>query len=277
MKPFTLVLLLAGSLWSQNPAGPMPPGSGGGAALSALMAAQKDPNAQKAAQLLEECVAALGGEAYLTVQDLEQQGRIYSFYHGQPRSVGAPFWRFWKWPDKDRIELTKQRDVLYIYNGDKGYEITFRGTAAEQADLAEFLRQRHYSLEQVLRRWLGQPGTALFYDGTAVAEQKPADAVSILNAQNEQVTLYLDRNTRLPIRKTFSWRDKDRDRIEEAEVYDNYKKVQGVTTPYSIVRRRNGEMLSQRFLDEVRYNQGLADSLFAAQVTYDPYKRPGPR
>jgi hypothetical protein len=129
----------------------------------------------------------------------------------------------------------------------------------------------------VLRRWLQQPDTALFYDGTAVAEQKPADAVSILNAQNEQVTLYLDRNTRLPIRKSFTWRDKDRDRIEEDEVYDNYKKVQGVMTPYSIVRRRNGEMLSQRFLDEVRYNQGLADSLFAAQVTYDPYKRPGPR
>ena len=51
-------------------------------------------------------------QAWLNLQDMEQQGRSYGYSHGQPSSLGTVFWRFWKYPDKDRIELTKQRDVV---------------------------------------------------------------------------------------------------------------------------------------------------------------------
>jgi len=34
-----------------------------------------------------------------------------------------------------RIEVTKQRDIAYLYVGDKGYEITFKGShAVEKKD-----------------------------------------------------------------------------------------------------------------------------------------------
>jgi hypothetical protein len=244
-----------------------------------IIAPQKDPNAQKAADLLRQCIAALGGQSYLTLQDMSQEGRTYSFYHGESKGGGAPFWRFWRWPDKERVEFTKQRDIVVVHNGEQGYEITFKGTAAEEPQpLADFLRRRRYSLENVLRKWLPAPGTALFYDGPALAERRHAEAVSIINADNEQVTLYLDSTTHLPIQKTFSWRDpKDRERVEELEIFDNYRNVDGVMTPHSYTRKRNGEMLNQRFITAVRHNQGLPDSLFEATVTYDPYKRSGPR
>src|SRR5690242_8314923 len=73
-------------------------------------------NARKAKALLDQMVQALGGQAYLNIQDISQQGRTYSFYHGQPNSVGTLFWRFYRYPDKERIELTKQRDVAFVYN-----------------------------------------------------------------------------------------------------------------------------------------------------------------
>ncbi len=278
MKACSLIVLIATAVLAQAPLAPS--GLGGSSTSTAnLVVPQQDANAQKAAELLKQCIAALGGQAYLTLQDMEQQGRTYSFYHGEPNSVGAPFWRFWKWPDKERVEFTKQRDVAVVHNGDEGFEITFKGTAPEEPQpLADFLRRRHYSLENVLRTWLPKPGTALFYDGAAVAEQKPADAVSIINAENEQVTLYLDVNTHLPIKKAFYWRDpKDRERNEEVEIYDNYRPVQGIMTPYSISRKRNGEMTNQRFINSVVYNQGLSDTLFAAKATYNPYKHSGPR
>ncbi len=79
-------------------------------------------NARKAKAVLDQTIQALGGSAYLNIQDITQEGRTYSFYHGRPNSLGIVFWRFYKFPDKDRIELTKQRDVIYVYNGDKGYE-----------------------------------------------------------------------------------------------------------------------------------------------------------
>ena len=88
-------------------------------------------NAQKARAVLNQTIQALGGSAYLNLQDISQEGRTYSFYHGRPNSLGILFWRFYKFPDKDRIELTKQRDVVYVYNGDKGTEITFKGPRPE--------------------------------------------------------------------------------------------------------------------------------------------------
>jgi hypothetical protein len=229
-------------------------------------------SARKAKTLLQQAIQALGGQAYLSIQDISQEGRTYSFYHGRPNSYGVVFWRFYKYPDKDRIELTKKRDVVYLYNGDKGYEITYKGTRAEDPkDLADVLRREHYALDRVLREWLNQPGVALFYNGPAVAGDKPADEVLILNAKNEGVTIDLDSSTHLPIKKTFTWRDPtDRQRNVEAELYDNYRPVQGIMTPFSVTRFYNGDMSNQRFLNTVSYNQGLSDSKFEAQVTYGP-------
>src|SRR6266481_9499759 len=123
-------------------------------------------NARKAKVVLNQTIQALGGSAYLNLQDITHEGRTYSFYHGRPNSLGIVFWRFYKFPDKDRIELTKKRDVIYVYNGDKGYEITYKGTRAEDPkDLTDYIRRRHYALDWVLRKWLSEPGVALFYEG----------------------------------------------------------------------------------------------------------------
>lgn len=241
--------------------------------------AQQDANARKARSLLDECIQAMGGPTWLNLQDMEQQGRSYAYSHGQPNSLGILFWRFWKYPDKDRIELTKQRDVVFINVGEKGYEITYKGTAAMEAvQLADYNRRYRHSLEVVLRQWLNQPGTALFYDGPAVAEQKPADSVTILTADNDSVTLFLDNHTHLPIKKTFEWRDPaDRLKNVEGEIFDNWRLEQGIMTPHSLLRSHNGDTTNQRFITNVRYNTGLSDSLFQATITYDPNQRPAKR
>jgi hypothetical protein len=229
-------------------------------------------NATRARALIEQAIQALGGQAYLDIQDMSQQGRTYSFHRGEATSAGVLFWRFVKFPDKERVEVTKQRDVAYVYNGDKGYEITFKGTAGlESKLLADYLRRRDHSLEWVLRRWIHEPGIALFYDGPAVAADKPADQVSVLNSQNDGVTLYFDSTTHLPVKKVFTWRDPtDNLRNTEEEIYDAYRPTQGIMTAYSITRFYNGEMSNQRFLNTVTYNNGLNESMFAAKTTYEP-------
>jgi hypothetical protein len=225
-------------------------------------------NVRKARAVLNQTIQALGGQAYLNLQDISQEGRTYSFYHGRPNSLGIVFWRFYKFPDKDRIELTKKRDVIYVYNGDKGYEITYKGTRPQDAkDQIEYLRRSHYALDRVLRKWVNEPGVALFYEGETVAEGKTVDQVTVMNAHNEGVTLFLDTSDHLPVKKTFTWRDAtDKQRNVEDEVYDNYRDVQGIPTPHTITRFYNGDMSSQRFLTSVSYNQGISDSQFAAEV-----------
>jgi hypothetical protein len=259
MRFIACLLLLIGSAAAQTGTAPAP-------------ASPEQANSQHARSLLEKALKALGGQAYLSVVDMNQEGRSYGFYHGQAKGVGTRFWRFWKWPDKERIELTKERDIIYIHNGDKGYEITFRGTRPEAArDLEEFLHRRQYSLDQVFRVWLTQPGVQFFYDRVAVAENKPAEQVTIMTPGGLAQTIFLDRNNSLPIAKSFTFRDPEtRERTEELESYDNYHLVQGVNTPLTITRKQNGEMFGQRFITSTIYNSGLADSLFSATPTYDP-------
>jgi hypothetical protein len=231
-------------------------------------------NARKAKTLLQQAIDALGGQAYLTIQRTQQSGRGYSFYHGRPTSNGVLYWRFSEFPDKERVEVTKERDVAELYIGDKGYEITYKGAhPMEPKDLTDYLRRRKFSLETILRVWVNDPKVALFYDGDAIAAQHPAVQITLINSKDESVDLFLDVDTHLPIKKSFQWRDPvDRQKNLEEEIYDNYRAVQGVATPYDVSRYFNGDMAGQRFLNSVSYNQTLDEAMFDPNSGYNPNK-----
>lgn len=222
-------------------------------------------NIRKAKTILAAGIQALGGEAYLSWKEQSQEGRAYSFHHGQPNSVGTLFWRFRQYPDKERVELSKKRDVVEIFDGDKGFEVTYKGVRDmdPKDQLEPYLRRHRYALDIVLREWLNQPGVALFYEGQTVAAQKETDQVTIMNNKNEAVTLNFDIDTHLPVRKSFTWRDPaDKQRNTEEEIYDNYRKVQGILTPFDVTRTYNGDMAAQSFLTSAAYNQPVPDNFF---------------
>jgi hypothetical protein len=265
IKTLLSIFCLAATLWSQ---GDQPSSnSNAGSSSTALGIDQsKDPNAQKARALVQQMLQALGGEAYLNLKDITQEGRTSGFYHGNPSGSTAPFWRFIKFPDKERTELTKHRDWIILYTGNEAYEITYRGTKPlDPKDLKEYLQRREYSLDTVLRNWINAPGTAFFYEGDGFVDNRQVDNVSIINAQNQAVTISIDRVNHLPVKKSFKARNlEDRQLDEEEEIYGNYRVEQGFNTAHIITRLKNGEMTSERFLTSVTYNQGLPDSMFAA-------------
>jgi hypothetical protein len=234
-------------------------------------------NAHKARALLDQAIQTLGGQAYLGMRDMQQSGRAYSFFHGRPTSNGVLFWRFTQFPDKERIEITKERDIAQIYNGDKAYEVTYKGAhPMEPKDVTDYLRRRKFSLDTILRTWVNDSSVALIYEGNAIAAEHPALQVRLINSKNESVTLYFDTDSHLPIKKTFSWRDPvDKQRNLEEEIYDNYRLVQGVMTPYGFTRYYNGDMASQRFVNTVSYNQGLDPAMFDPNSGYNPNKSSG--
>ena len=251
--------------------------SSGSATTSAPAIPADQQNVRKARALLDQAIHALGGPAFLNLHEMQQEGRTYSFHHGQPTSNGVLFWRFVEYPDKERIELTKQRDVAVVYTGDKAYEITYKGPhPLEKQDLEDYLRRRKFSLDTILRSWINDPTVALFYDGNALAGNLPAQQVTLINARNEAVSLCFDIETHLPIKKSYTWRDPvDKYRNVEEEIFDNYRPVQGVMTPYSFTRYFNGDMQTQRFVNSVQFNLGLNPAMFDPNSGYDPNKTAG--
>ena len=245
---------------------------------TAQFTSAKDPSVVKSCQVLNQMIRALGGDAWLNVRTQESAGRASSFYHGQPNSMSILYWRYWEWPDKERVELTKQRDVVELLVGDKGYEITYKGTATQDPkDLEQELRRREHSLEWVVRKWLPAPGTTILYSGTAMVERNLADQVTVLNASNDSVVLSIDGTTRLPVKISYQWRDPvDREFDDGAVVFGNYKLIDGIQTPYSVVYYLNGDMTSQRFVNSVKYNTGMAPTLFEPKgMLYNPNKQNG--
>ena len=172
------------------------------------------------------------------------------------------------------VKVKNKFDIVLIHNGDKGYEITYKGTAAQDPiELKNYLRRREHSIEWVFRKWIQDPKVALFYDGVAVVGGKETEEVTLLNNQDDSVDVYLDVDSHYPVKISYSWRDpKDRQKDTEDEVYDGYKLVQGIWTPHSITRYFNGESSQQRFIATASYNLKLPDSMFVASVNYDPMR-----
>ena len=208
--------------------------------------------------VLDQTIQALGGPAYLNIQDITQEGRTYSFYHGRPNSLGILFWRFYKFPDKDRIELTKQRDVIYVYNGDKGYEITYKGARPARSQRFDRVSAATPFLPRLgAEKMAVGTGSGIVLRRPTVAEEKTVEQVTVMNAHNEGVTLYVDIDDHLPVKKTFSWRDPtDKQRNIEDEVYDNYREVQGIMTPHTVTRFYNGDMSGPALHDRGQLQPG---------------------
>ena len=303
MNRFVFLMLFSSALGYGQVASSPPAPAAAPTGLSQPAAANPNDveSARKGRALLDETIKALGGQAYLTYENRAEEGRWYHLHHGSSGGgIGVQYRMFYRYPDKDRLEVygrgnvfiplplfgsvdvivvsrkKGKDDIAIIHNGNKGYEITNKGTAAqEKEDLDPYLRRRSHSLEQVLRKWINDPGMQYFYDGLAIVDGKPTDQVTVLNAANDAVTVYLDQNTHLPLKTSFTWRDpQDKQRNVEEEVYDNYRMMQGIMTPHSFTRTFNGEMSHQRFINTVKYNVQLPEELFEAKVDYDPYKAP---
>jgi len=294
MNRAVLFLLLAGFAYAQSgneppPRENLPPGS------TAPVNLNDSESARKARALLDQAIEALGGQAYLTYESRSEEGRYYPLHHGQTESTGIPYIYYLEYPDKDRFEVLKLKDIhiipgtidigsvksnkveiVLIHNGDKGYETTYKGTAAQdKVELERYLRRRQHSIEWIFRKWINDPTVALFYGGLKIVDTKPTEGITLLNSRNDSVDVWFDQATHYPIKISYSWRDpKDKQKNVEEEVYDHYKPEQGIMTPHSITRYFNGETSQQRFINTAKYNLNLPETFFEATVNYDPEAPP---
>ena len=221
-------------------------------------------NDQKARAVLALMVQALGGDAWMNMQNRYFEGRRSSFYRGDPTGGIVDYFEYHQYPEKDSTLYTKKKDVVQMLIGQEGWEITYRGKKAWPAEeLDSALRRREHSIEVAIKVWLKDPRTVLFYDGQGLVQRHLADKVRLISSENDSITIEMDAQTHLPMRRTYQWRDPVyKDKNQAAEEYDDYHVFGGVQTPFTITNYKNGEMTDQRFLYKASYNIAIPPEIF---------------
>jgi hypothetical protein len=232
-------------------------------------------NQQKARAVLENMIIAMGGQRWLNISTTMVEGRTSGFYQGNPTGDIANYTQFTQFPDQTRIEIGKKRNVVEIFSGQEGWEITFRGKRTLPRDqVDDFLRRRDHSIEAAVRVWMKDPKTILIYGGQNLVERHLADQVTLINSENDSITIQTDAQTHLPLRRTWQWRDpiyKDKD--TDYEEYNDYHLVEGIPTPFDIARYHNGDMTNERFLYRAAYNVPLPPGAFDPDATAAKIKK----
>jgi len=248
-----------------------------GALILFAASARGEDSQARAKRVIDEAIAALGGKAFLAMQDRSESGRVYSFYREQLTGLATAtiYTRYVPASDSHALGV-RERDSfakshkdereMYadLFTNDGVWDISYRGVRPLPKDrLPRYKESQRRNIFYILRLRLHEPGMILESRGADVLDNRPVEIVDITDSDNDTTTVYFDQTTKLPTRQVFNRRDPvTKDRDEEVTVFSKYRDVGGVQWPFDVQRIRNGEVIFQIYSESVKINQGLADGLF---------------
>jgi hypothetical protein len=231
---------------------------------------------KRAKQVIDDAIAALGGEKFLKIEDRVESGRAYSFYNDRLSglSIARIYTRYTTvapaesgrvLATRERQEFGKNGDTAAVLREEGAANLDWRGAKPMPKD--QFERYRDSTLRNIfyiLRVRLNEPGLTFESRGTEVVDYLPVDTVEIVDSENRSVTVYFHQSTKLPIKQVFNWREpQTRELNEEVTRFARYREIGGIQWPQQITRERNGDKIYQIFAESVQFNANLTDDLFS--------------
>jgi hypothetical protein len=234
--------------------------------------AGQTPNQAKS--IIDDAVAALGGDQFLQMQNFVESGRAYAFYRNELKGLALST-IYTKYLDGasaknglsvvQRQNFGKKDDYAYLYLQDQGWDVTFRGARP----LADELWKRYQTststnILYLLRTRLKDPSMSYDFVRSDVVVSTHVNIVDVTDPENRVVRVYFDYNSKLPIRQEYSeWDPVGRQRITEVTDFSKYRQSNGVNLPLVVHRERNGEKVYELFADKLTVNSKLPDDVFA--------------
>ena len=210
----------------------------------------------KAQALLDRAIQALGGPAFLRVKTLTTRGRVFAIE--DESTVGlAPFTSAVEYPDKRRFSYGKKKPVILINNGEHAWELDRYGlTTQPPVQAYRWKISNRYSLENLLRLRIHEPGILIQAGGVDFVDNVPTSGVELMEVQGTNVKIDLNRQTFLPVRIRFRLRNPKTQEWEEfADVYGDYQNIQGVQTPMHITRYLDGQRVAETYRNAAQYDE----------------------
>jgi hypothetical protein len=204
-------------------------------------------------------ITALGGKAFLEVREIQSYGKIFGFKNDM-MSGSDVFVDYVKFPDKRRTEYGTYRiKPAEIINGDTGWSIDLPKIEAKPPAEAKSLQAGSRPLPVCCPIYPESPGLVLQHVGTELIAFRSNDVIEFRDAGNLS-RLFVDQQSHLPTK--IEVRRAGETFLRE-EQFANWHDFQGIPTALFIIRFKDGEREREIRFDNVRYNPGMADSLFA--------------
>jgi hypothetical protein len=218
-------------------------------------------------QLLDAMINALGGQQFLEVKEIQTSGRFFMFNRGEV-SQSDIYTNYMKYPEMDRLEWGKDKiRFARINRGEEGWNLTPPAKGKDPdvekqsgPEIEEFLRGHRSSFDYVMRFVVNNPKASILTTGSETVDARRADVLEIRDAQKNLMRVFVDRQTRLPLKVQTRLTDES---FTDEKVYANWHKFDGVMTPLMVVRFRDGVKLQETRVETASYNSGLPDTLFA--------------
>jgi hypothetical protein len=241
--------------------------------LSGWLCSKAETPANKGKQIVDQALAAMGGDRFLNMKNRVAKGRIYSFFHDELSGLDVTTTFTEYLPQtapnglaiREREILGKKQDYSYLFLPNQAWDITFRGARPVEDEVwNRYVRTTENDILYILKVRHDEPGLQYDYGGSEVYVSTHVEVVDITDAKDRTVRVYFDHNTFLPIRETFSWQDpQTREHNDEEIDYDKWRDAgNGVMWPFSIERQRNGYKTYQMFANNVMVNQSVPANTF---------------
>ena len=158
---------------------------------------------ERAREILNKTVEALGGEAYLMAQNIVRKGKFYQFRRdvlrgsNEFRTVVAPPW-------KRRVEFGKKARIVHINDGEQGWKIEYKNVKTQtEEELRNYRIDTRHDLDHILRFRLREKGLKVRYLGKSRTHLEQLDGVQILDTSGDKFRIYVNSSTHLPVRMEY--------------------------------------------------------------------------
>jgi hypothetical protein len=244
-----------------------------GALIFFAISAHAEGSQARAKRVIEEAIAALGGNAFFNMEDRTESGRAYAFYREKLTGLAtAPIYTKYV-PISDPKDLAvlerdsfgkKGEDYANLFTDKGAWDISYRGARPLPDDrLPRYKESARRNVFYILHGRLHETGMLFESRGADVLDNRPVEIVDITDGDDNTTTVYFDQTTKLPMRQVFYRRDPvTKDKDEEVTIFSKYRDVGGVQWPFDVQRMRNGEIIFQIYAESVKINQSLPQKLF---------------
>ena len=229
-------------------------------------------NDEKAEQIVQKAIQAVGGDAYLNVRTVIGRG-FYTDYHDGVSGVPLRFVDYIAYPDRERTEFSGNgnRTIQTNYQNE-GWMFDAAGKSLKDQtakQVEDFRNAMRTSMENLLRGWWRKEGATLSYVGRREASLgRRNEAVKLTYPDGFWIEYEFAAVEGTPAKAIYKRKqtNPDTDEMFETTEEDRFFKpvaIAGVSAPFVIDHFRNGVQTSRINYESIEFNKPLADSLFA--------------